>query len=145
MKHINTWQWLGFAGLIPFVVLSLLAFNHSLLSAEHVLLGFISYSAIILSFMAGALWGKAVITVLDDNIAKLLIISNVIAIGCWVALLTPFELSALILLLSGYVYLLYVEFRSTQIATTARYMTLRTVLTSVVAICHVVVMLSLYQ
>ena len=95
--------------------------------------------------MAGALWGKAVVTVLDDNIAKLLIISNVIAIGCWVALLTPFELSALILLLSGYVYLLYVEFRSTQIATTARYMTLRTVLTSVVAICHVVVMLSLYQ
>ena len=145
MKHINTWQWLGLAGLIPFVVLSLLAFNHSLLSAEHVLLGFISYSAIILSFMAGALWGKAVVTVLDDNIAKLLIISNVIAIGCWVALLTPFELSALILLLSGYVYLLYVEFRSTQIATTARYMTLRTVLTSVVAICHVVVMLSLYQ
>ena len=145
MKHIRTWQWLGFAGLIPFVTLSLLAFNHSLLSPEHTLLGFISYSAIILSFMAGALWGKAVALDLDDGIAKLLIISNVIALGCWIALLTPFELSALILLVSGYVYLLYIEFKAKQLSATISYITLRTILTSVVAVCHVVVMLSLYQ
>ncbi|GGB53885.1 DUF3429 domain-containing protein [Shewanella inventionis] len=145
MKHIRTWQWLGFAGLIPFVTLSLLAFNHSLLSPEHTLLGFISYSAIILSFMAGALWGKAVALDLDDGIAKLLIISNVIALGCWIALLTPFELSALILLVSGYVYLLYIEFKAKQLSATTSYITLRTILTSVVAVCHIVVMLSLYQ
>ncbi|MGI2172286.1 DUF3429 domain-containing protein [Shewanella sp. MF05960] len=145
MKNISTWQWLGFAGLIPFITLSLLAFNHSVLSPEHTLLGFISYSAIILSFMAGALWGKAVVLNLDDSIAKLLIISNVIALGCWIALLTPFELSALILLVSGYVYLLYIEFKAKQLSATTRYITLRTILTSVVVVCHLVVMLSLYQ
>ncbi|MCT8985368.1 DUF3429 domain-containing protein [Shewanella phaeophyticola] len=145
MKHISTWQWLGVAGLMPFIVLSLLAFNHSVLSPEHTLLGFISYSAIILSFMAGTLWGKAVVLSTEDNFAKLLIVSNVIALGCWVALLTPFELSALILLFSGYLYLLFVEFKAKQLSSSASYMTLRTILTSVVALCHAVVMFSLYQ
>ena len=77
MKSIKTWQWLGFAGLLPFIILSVLAFNHSLLAPEHTMLGFVSYSAVILSFVAGTLWGKAVILTLDDNIAKLLIISNI--------------------------------------------------------------------
>jgi|TARA_R110000851_G_scaffold161068_2_gene304633 hypothetical protein len=143
MKSIKTWQWLGFAGLLPFIILSVLAFNHSLLAPEHTILGFVSYSAIILSFVAGSLWGKAVILTLDDNIAKLLIISNIIALASWIALLTPFVLSALILLASGHLYLLYVEFKAKQLSTTNGYLTLRTILTSVAVTCHVVVMLSL--
>jgi hypothetical protein len=143
MKSIKTWQWLGFAGLLPFIILSVLAFNHSLLAPEHTILGFVSYSAVILSFVAGSLWGKAVILTLDDNIAKLLIISNIIALASWIALLTPFVLSALILLASGHLYLLYVEFKAKQLSTTNGYLTLRTILTSVAVTCHVVVMLSL--
>ncbi|WP_350432539.1 DUF3429 domain-containing protein [Shewanella sp. H8] len=145
MKSIKTWQWLGVAGLLPFIILSVLAFNHSLLAPEHTMLGFVSYSAVILSFVAGTLWGKAVILALDDNIAKLLIISNIIALASWIALITPFELSALILLASGYLYLLYVEFKAKQLSTTTSYMTLRTILTSVAVICHIVVMLSLFS
>jgi hypothetical protein len=143
MKSIKTWQWLGFAGLLPFIILSVLAFNHSLLAPEHTILGFVSYSAVILSFIAGSLWGKAVILTLDNNIAKLLIISNIIALASWVALLTPFVLSALILLASGHLYLLYVEFKAKQLSSTTSYLTLRTILTSVAVTCHVVVMLSL--
>jgi hypothetical protein len=143
MKSIKTWQWLGFAGLLPFIILSVLAFNHSLLAPEHTILGFVSYSAVILSFVAGSLWGKAVILTLDDNIAKLLIISNIIALASWIALLTPFVLSALILLASGHLYLLYVEFKAKQLSTTNGYLTLRTILTSVAVTCHGVVMLSL--
>ncbi|MBB1319141.1 DUF3429 domain-containing protein [Shewanella sp. SR43-4] len=145
MNSIKTWQWLGFAGLLPFIILSVLAFNHSLLAPEMTMLGFVSYSAVILSFVAGTLWGKAVILTLDDNIAKLLIISNIIALGCWIALLTPFVLSALILLVSGYLYLLYVEFKAKQLSTTTSYITLRTILTSVAVVCHIVVMLSLFS
>ncbi|MEO3681513.1 MULTISPECIES: DUF3429 domain-containing protein [Shewanella] len=145
MNSIKTWQWLGFAGLLPFIILSVLAFNHSLLAPEMTMLGFVSYSAVILSFVAGTLWGKAVILTLDDNIAKLLIISNIIALGCWIALLTPFVLSALILLVSGYLYILYVEFKAKQLSTTTSYITLRTILTSVAVVCHIVVMLSLFS
>ena len=145
MNSIKTWQWLGFAGLLPFIILSVLAFNHSLLAPEMTMLGFVSYSAVILSFVAGTLWGKAVILTLDDNIAKLLIISNIIALGCWIALLTPFVLSALILLVSGYLYLLYIEFKAKQLSTTTSYITLRTILTSVAVVCHIVVMLSLFS
>jgi hypothetical protein len=145
MKRINMWQWLGFAGLLPFMTLSLLAFNHSLLAPEFTMQAFVSYSAVILSFVAGTLWGKAVILTLDDNIAKLLIISNVVALGCWIALLTPFELSALILLASGYLYLLYIEFKAKQLSTTTSYLTLRTILTSVAVLCHLVIMLSLFN
>ena len=145
MKSIKTWQWLGVAGLLPFIVLSVLAFNHSLLAPEHTMLGFISYSAVILSFVAGTLWGKAVILALDDNIAKLLIISNIIALASWIALITPFELSALILLASGYLYLLYIEFKAKQLSNTTSYMALRTILTCVAVICHIVVMLSLFS
>lgn len=145
MNSIKTWQWLGFAGLLPFIILSVLAFNHSLLAPEMTMLGFVSYSAVILSFVAGTLWGKAVILTLDDNIAKLLIISNIIALGCWIALLTPFVLSALILLVSGYLYILYVEFKAKQLSTTTSYITLRTILTCVAVVCHIVVMLSLFS
>ncbi|MBB1361272.1 MULTISPECIES: DUF3429 domain-containing protein [Shewanella] len=145
MKSIKTWQWLGFAGLLPFIILSVLAFNHSLLAPEHTMLGFVSYSAVILSFVAGTLWGKAVILTLDDNIAKLLIISNIIALACWIALLTPFALSALILLASGYLYLLYIEFKAKQLSTTTSYLTLRTILTSAAVVCHIIVMLSLFS
>ncbi|WP_392341193.1 DUF3429 domain-containing protein [uncultured Shewanella sp.] len=77
--------------------------------------------------------------------AKLLIISNIIALACWIALLTPFALSALILLASGYLYLLYIEFKAKQLSTTTSYLTLRTILTSAAVVCHIIVMLSLFS
>ena len=59
---MKTWQWLGYLGLIPFVACLWLfnapidsALNQTLFNPQQ---AFIFYSAIILSFLAGALWRK---------------------------------------------------------------------------------------
>ncbi len=49
-------RWLGYAGLIPFVLLALFPAAITPYASQPVIVLFLTYSMIILSFMAGVLW-----------------------------------------------------------------------------------------
>ena len=78
---------LGYLGLLPFLGgLVLLVLNETLLdlSGQEI---FISYSAVILSFLSGILWGAALES-FDSKLGRTaLIFSNLFALTVWAALL----------------------------------------------------------
>ncbi|NHN38880.1 DUF3429 domain-containing protein [Pseudomaricurvus alcaniphilus] len=157
MDTLTTAKRLGYAGLIPFVTIALW-FLVSLLVAPlptavtvYLTTAFLTYSAIILSFMAGALWGQVLTS---DSSARApggsqLVVSNLFALTAWASMLTDYFLLSLLALLLGYLLLWLAETRAaarlqgpTAIAGVGRdYRRLRTVLTLVVIACHLVVAL----
>ena len=85
MIHSRVINSLGYAGLLPFLAAVWAAYaelSFGAWTASHL---FLSYSAIILSFLAGALWGKAR-ELEEPNVGRLLLIgSNVFALTAWLA------------------------------------------------------------
>ena len=136
---------LGYLGLLPFMVsLVLLVLNETLFNLSGKQL-FISYSAVILSFLSGILWGAAI----DNFSSKLghfaLILSNLFALTAWAALLLDsfIELAVLLLAFS----FLAVWFAEKQIRTTEEtatpegYQTMRNRLTLGVVAMHLIFLL----
>ncbi|RUM51317.1 MAG: hypothetical protein DSY86_06270 [Marinomonas sp.] len=102
---------LGFLGLIPFLI-STIAFHfdfyHYGFHAQSV---FIAYSAVILSFLSGAIWGQVLEQPYQAKGKLLLIASNVVAVGGWVGLIIQQPHLSLLLLLCGYISLFWLEVR----------------------------------
>jgi hypothetical protein len=143
---------LGYSGLIPFFVLTLLlllsqgAYNSIYLTA------FCGYSAIIISFIAGSFWGQVVH--LDAvNKAVLLILSNVISLLAWAGFLlvsSNFLITGFLFLLALFISLYWIEkhlllpFISTsKHKATPSYLRLRRQLTLMVCSCHVFILIHL--
>ena len=141
---MKTWQWLGYLGLIPFVA-CLWLFNASIDSALNQTLfnpqqAFIFYSAIILSFLAGALWRKD--TLSQDT--KMQIFSNLLCLYAFVCLFIP-TFYALIFLPIGYLSLFLVEHRfcnNKEHGYTHSYFTMRLILSVLVILLHVIALVS---
>ena len=143
---------LGYLGVIPFVVAALFAlFDLSLLGFDPRQV-FIAYSAVILSFLGGIMWGR-VLGLPDHRAVRcLLLLSNAIALTSFAALLLAAGgdnadgaayLYALPLLMCGYVITLVVERLAYQrlLADVQRsYFPMRVVLTTVVVIMHIMVL-----
>lgn len=103
-----TREFLGYAGLIPFITLPLYI---GLSSGNLGVLLFSSYSAVIASFIAGSLWGQA-LHVSAVNRTALFILSNLLSIMPWAGLLLisfGFPLAGLCLLVAVYYGLWWVE------------------------------------
>ena len=112
---------LGFAGLIPFLVpaglmlqaaVSAKGFESAALFGFYAPYVFITYSAIILSFLCGALWGKAVTG--DSRQPAMLIFSNLIALSAWSCTLLIYlapimSMLAVAMLLAGFLAVLFCE------------------------------------
>ena len=146
----NILKVLGYAGLLPFLSTAVVMLNAVIngpglqsaavfnLYAPYV---FISYSAVILSFMAGTLWAKWE-SGSDSTMTNLAVLfSNVVSLTAWLALLMIFMSSimtvfAVTILLVGFASLLWVE-RLTKTASDYRQM--RVNLTSSVMLMHAVV------
>jgi len=123
MPLLKLMHTLGYAGLMPFVIAVCLMLNNLWLGsvigigmqwvvyAPHI---FISYSAVILSFMCGTLWAGWQ-TIGNKNLAKFAVLmSNLLALSAWCALLlvyiTPVaEVFCVILLMFGFMSLLWAE------------------------------------
>ena len=136
---------LGFLGLIPFAAsiywvlagITFIDYDPKFL--------FLSYSAIILSFLGGTLWGRSI--QLDESPTGnlLLFLSNGAAIIAWVSLLLGFEyyILTLTILMVGYAALLIIEYRGYQTFFTdvePAYMQMRLTLTSLVLAAHLALM-----
>lgn len=94
----KTAGWLGYLGLLPFVVQTLAVVfgpNGENSLAHHAAVGVASYAAVILSFLGGITWG---LTVNNQTLASVqgsreLIYSMLPALGAWAAILLPTTLT----------------------------------------------------
>lgn len=135
---------LGYLGLLPFIG------GIALVMADTTVFGitgqqiFITYSAVILSFLSGILWGSAIDRFNDVLCRKFLIVSNVFALMAWAALLVGGQhFLATLLLLIGFLCVWFAEktMRKTASETTPEgYQTMRDRLTAGVSIMHVILL-----
>jgi len=131
---MKTWQYLGYSGLLPFIILLWTSTNTHVVALEKSEQAFVFYSTVILSFLSGTLWRK---DTLAPN-AKAQITSNIICLYSFGCLLLPIFYS-LILLPLGYVMLLLVEYllcNNKEYAFSKHYFTMRLTLTFLVSLLH---------
>ena len=135
----KTYSILGYAGLLPFIISTcLILMGQTLFSIDPFML-FITYSAIILSFLAGTLWGRESSKVHYLNDDKLLIISNVVSVVAWVAIVANHLYVSLLMLSVGYVVVYLKDRQQWREKTLSdKYIKLRTQLTVVALICHLI-------
>ncbi|MCC4815468.1 hypothetical protein BCU85_19200 [Vibrio lentus] len=143
----NTMAKLGYMGLIPFLFGLLLSLTDSQflgLSGETL---FITYSVVILSFLSGILWGNGIENFESQSSNKALILSNVIVLVAWLAVLLgeQKEFLTTLLLIIGYIAVWRAE-RSMREENQSEgpdgYFDMRTRLTSSVVLMHGIVMLT---
>ncbi|OEF87691.1 DUF3429 domain-containing protein [Vibrio splendidus] len=143
----NTMAKLGYMGLIPFLFGLLLSLTDSQflgLSGETL---FITYSVVILSFLSGILWGNGIENFESQSSNKALILSNVIVLVAWLAVLLgeQKEFLTTLILIIGYIAVWRAE-RSmreeNQSVGPDGYFDMRTRLTSSVVLMHGIVMLT---
>ncbi|MEC8427727.1 MAG: DUF3429 domain-containing protein [Pseudomonadota bacterium] len=135
---------LTWSGLLPFLaclIWGALNLPSADVAAETV---FISYSAVILSFMAGTLWGRASHSPNTQH-APLLIASNIWALLAWVAVLFSqqplWSTVGLALLALGFIHLYRLEAERLHQALDTEYLGLRKRVTSAVVITHALMIL----
>ena len=133
---------LGYLGLLPFIGgLMLLVLNETLLNLSGQQI-FISYSAVILSFLSGILWGAAIDNFSSAFSRAALILSNIFALTAWAALLLNdyFKVAALLLAIGFFgVWFAERHIRTTQkTASPEGYQTLRNRLTIGVIALHLI-------
>ncbi len=99
MNTVRTAQVLGYAGLIPFVVLALDPLVTNYFSAPLARLWLLAYGAVILSFLGGIMWGRCLT---EPEAGVSMIVSILISLAGWgaVMLLGP---EAFWLLAGGFV------------------------------------------
>ncbi|MFT6916808.1 MAG: hypothetical protein ACJAWL_003151 [Motiliproteus sp.] len=150
---------LGYLGVLPFVLLTGLIVNghfsgqgvqSASLFGLQVFSMFTAYSAVILSFLSGALWERSRLAESKGLTASvttsLILFSNVIALTSWVCLLlisvAPImTLVALCLLMAGFLSLLWVEHSSgkTRLTSNGSYGAMRLRITITVVLLHALI------
>ncbi|TKE88660.1 DUF3429 domain-containing protein [Vibrio sp. F12] len=143
----NTMAKLGYMGLIPFLFGLLLSLTDSqLLSLSGETL-FITYSVVILSFLSGILWGNGIENFESQSSNKALILSNMVVLIAWLAVLLgeQKEFLTTLILIIGYIAVWRAE-RSMREENQSQgpdgYLDMRTRLTSSVVLMHGIVMLT---
>ena len=133
---------LGLLGLVPFLVILLPFFGMDRLLSFTIPFLFTCYSATILSFLAGVLWGRVLAD--DDSLLTffILIFSNAMALFSWAGLLLyeASRASSLLLLMLGYLFILLAELRYRRRIfhkLDSGYFRLRVLLTGTVLVLHV--------
>ncbi|WP_117235076.1 DUF3429 domain-containing protein [Vibrio maerlii] len=137
---------LGYLGLVPFSVgLILTISNIELLNLNGATV-FTTYSAVILSFLSGVLWGSGIASKQNDAVQNLLIVSNVFALVAWLVLLIDsnnFYLATM-LLTAGYLSIWFIErhnMSESRKEERSFYLTMRSKLTSFVVFMHVLALI----
>ncbi|GEM74828.1 DUF3429 domain-containing protein [Vibrio sagamiensis] len=142
-RPTNVMHILGFMGLVPFVcglVLSIID-KHILGYSGEII--FVTYSAVILSFLSGILWGTAITNPHLHSSSRLLLLSNMMSLLAWFSLLLSDQdfLSPIVILAFGYITVWRAE-KSAKVCSMvhnlvlADYAAMRTKLTVCVVLLH---------
>ncbi|WP_394205167.1 DUF3429 domain-containing protein [Shewanella waksmanii] len=128
---------LGIAGLIPFVVASLMYLTQISLTGFAPQQLFVTYSAVILAFLTGSLWGRETHALQNHIHDWVMAVSNLLCLMAWASLLVGHLSVTLWMLMLGYIATLLVERRQAKlIGIEPDYLKLRLGLTSVAVVCH---------
>jgi hypothetical protein len=102
---------LGYLGLLPFLFSLLLIISDTRLFNLSGHQFFIAYSAVILSFLSGILWGNGIDHYYHRLSRNILILSNLFVLLAWGALLqgNTHYVTATLLLATGYITVWYAE------------------------------------
>lgn len=135
-KAASLARWLGYAGLIPFIVGTVLLIGGHIGVRELALEGLIAYAAIILGFMGAVHWGRAMFVLADSEARVAFAVSVLPALVGWLAtfLAARVALAGLAVAFAA----LYLYDRATIGKAEDRndwYLPLRVRLTSVVVVC----------
>ncbi len=144
MKSEKTiWLGLGYSGLLPFIITTVMSWAGWVTPWLDPEFAFISYSAIILSFLAGTLWGRVLSLYASNNIGNLLILSNLYALLAWFSLLLSVPAVGLVTLSFGYFSLLRFEKRCQNLHVDQEYHRMRVRLTSVALLSHLLMLINI--
>ncbi|MFT7185467.1 MAG: hypothetical protein ACI84K_000847 [Pseudohongiellaceae bacterium] len=156
---------LGILGLLPFLASVYGVVELQSLFGLSPYKVFSTYSAVILTFLAGSLWANVIASRDAFNLAPnlvnkgpslnwpkenvaiaLALMSNIIALLCWVLLMLPvqFYMTLLVVLLFGFIIILCIETGwSLMLNTVYRdgYLVLRSILTVIVCSAHIVMIM----
>ena len=133
---MKTWKILGYLGLIPFAVFLYYGSEQSLFVVNSKF-SFISYSAIILSFIAGSLWRESP----NNQNSQTQIISNLTSLIAFVCLLVNISTALIVLPITyGFIFVYQVKLhkQSSHNELSTDYMIMRFWLTLTVIIFHLV-------
>ncbi|MEE4244285.1 MAG: DUF3429 domain-containing protein [Kangiellaceae bacterium] len=102
---------LGWLGTLPFIIATVYSLLNESLVGFYAPYVFVSYSSIILSFLAGTLWGRVVFTPDSRDYTLILLLSNVLAIIAWACILLSQLLlpAAVIMLAISFTLLLRID------------------------------------
>ncbi|GIU45361.1 DUF3429 domain-containing protein [Shewanella marinintestina] len=144
MKSEKTiWLGLGYAGLLPFIITTVMSWAGWVTPWLDPKFAFISYSATILSFLAGTLWGRVLSLYASNNIGNLLILSNLYALLAWFSLLLAVPAVGLVTLSFGYFSLLSIEKNCQNLPVDQEYRRMRVRLTSVALLTHFLMLINI--
>lgn len=132
---------LGYAGVLPFVALTLLHFFGNAELEQSSLRGFLAYGAIILSFLGGIRWGVA--TRFDRLQSSALLISILPSLWAFACLLWPDPVLGAWGLLLGFAVMGLADWLSPAPGSASWMIVLRTRLSVAVVACHVIFLGSL--
>lgn len=136
MNTLTLQKTLGYLGVLPFLIPAVCALLSIPLFQLDPLEVFIAYSGIILSFLAGTLWGRCLGTEqVHAQERGLLLSSNAFALAAWLCLLLSRYPLALLILMLGFIAVLLVELGES-IQMKRPYRRLRIQLTTVVLLLH---------
>ncbi|RUO81523.1 DUF3429 domain-containing protein [Idiomarina tyrosinivorans] len=146
-SYKNRWiMGLGAAGLIPFIGLALCQLMDTTVFNLAMPYAFVTYGAIILSFLSGTLWGRALHYADQEQTQVLIVLSNVFSLAAWLSLLLDSMIIGLWIQIVGYLAVLFFEKRlipGSIMSDQASYYPLRLVLTIAVVVCELFVVIDL--
>ena len=133
---------LGFAGLVPFIVLSTGVWTTlPIMQNAHFVL--MTYAAVILSFMGAVHWGLAMSG--SDTTAKVQLGASVLpALLGWVALLIPMLYGYMLLAACFIVLLMADKLASSKRLVPDWYLPMRMILTTIVVLCLLIAALTVF-
>lgn len=132
---------LGYLGLIPFALSAFaISFELSIFNTSALLI-FVSYSAIILSFLSGVMWGNSLNHKESSTNRYALLLSNLFALLAWFSLLhsTDNYTWAIVALMLGFICIRIAEIKLNSAHQDEYYQQLRNRLTTCVCGLHAVV------
>lgn len=139
MKDNRLWLKLGYAGLLPFIGLTWLSVKSDIVIGISTNFAFACYSAAILSFLAGTLWLERE----GQQTFGPTLCSNLLTLLAFISLLLSYPIG-LVLLLIGHLLMFWCELTYGLFSDKPQgYKVMRIWLTTIVVVCHFVLLSTL--
>jgi hypothetical protein len=137
MNHFKWITLLTYLGALPFFLAIYIRLSNNPFLGVDGIQWFVTYGLLILSFMAGTLWGQIINQ--STKLRSIAIATNAITLVAWFAFLLTDSAITLIIITLGFIALYLLEaIVMTHIKRPAYYLTLRLRVTAVVVVAHII-------